>query len=93
MGVAGGENFEPCDQRGVSEGVDTADMVRDRQGVVHRQSLRFTQVQTGYPLHRENRENVPKNPCQGKHREFGNLPKHRENTGNLVCSSRKFPES
>ena len=28
---------------------------------------------TGYPLHRENRENGQKNPCQGKHREFGLL--------------------
>ena len=26
---------------------------------------------SGYPLHRENREN----PCQGKHREFGNVAK------------------
>ena len=31
---------------------------------------------TGYPLHRENRENGPqKNPCQGKYREFGNFAK------------------
>ena len=28
---------------------------------------------TGYPQHRENRENGLKNPCQGKHREFGNF--------------------
>ena len=34
-----------------------------------------------------------KNPCQGKYREFGNLPKHSENTVNLVCSSCKFPDS
>ena len=37
---------------------------------------------TGYPRHRENRENGPKIPCQGKHREFGNFVKtqgkHRE---------------
>ena len=40
----------------------------------------------GYPRHRENREN-------GKN--TGNLeilPKHREKTGNLVCSSCKFPD-
>ena len=30
---------------------------------------------TGYPLHRENRENGPKKFCQGKHREFGNFAK------------------
>ena len=31
---------------------------------------------TGYPpWHRENRENGPKNPCQGKGREFGNFAK------------------
>ena len=33
-------------------------------------------------MHRENRENDKKNPCQGKHREFGNFAKtqgnHRE---------------
>ena len=30
----------------------------------------------GYPRHRENRENSQKNnPCQGKHREFGNFVK------------------
>ena len=28
---------------------------------------------TEYPLHRENRENGNKIPCQGKHREFGNV--------------------
>ena len=32
-------------------------------------------VRSGYPLHRENRENGQKNPCQGKHREFGNFGK------------------
>ena len=48
---------------------------------------------TGYPLHRENRENSQKkNPCQEKHREFGNFAKtHRENTRNLICC--KFPDS
>ena len=31
---------------------------------------------SGYPRHRENRENdQKKNPCQGKHREFGNFAK------------------
>ena len=29
----------------------------------------------GYPLHKQNRENGKKNPCQGKHREFGNFAK------------------
>ena len=33
---------------------------------------------TGYPRHRENRENGQKNPCQGKHREFW---KFCQNTG------------
>ena len=32
-------------------------------------------VYIGYPLHRENRENGLKNPCQGKHREYGNFAK------------------
>ena len=32
-----------------------------------------------------------KNPCQGKYREFGMLPKHRENKGNFVWSSCKIP--
>ena len=32
-------------------------------------------------------------PCQGKHRDFGILPKHRKNTFNLVWSSCKFPDS
>ena len=31
--------------------------------------------ETGYPRHRENRENGKKNPCQGKHREFRNFAK------------------
>ena len=31
----------------------------------------------GYPWHRENRENGPKIPCQGKHRELGNFAKTR----------------
>ena len=49
-----------------------------------------------YPLHRENRENGQNNSlsqCQGKHREFGNFAKHRENAGNFVWSSCKFPDS
>ena len=32
---------------------------------------------------------VKKNPCQGKHREFGNFANHRE----FVFSSCKFPDS
>ena len=53
---------------------------------------------SGYPRHRENRENGPKKiPCQGKHKEFGNfvktqgiLSKHWENTGNCVKTQRFF---
>ena len=30
---------------------------------------------TGYPRHRENRENGKQNPSQEKHREFGNFAK------------------
>ena len=30
---------------------------------------------TGSQLHKENRENGPKIPCQGKHGEFGNFAK------------------
>ena len=34
---------------------------------------------SGYPRHRENRENGKKIiPCQGKHREFGNVVKTQE---------------
>ena len=32
-------------------------------------------------------------PCQGKHREFGNLSKIQGKHGNLVCSSCKLPDS
>ena len=48
----------------------------------------------GYPLHKENRENRQKKIPVGEN--TGNLtifPKHRENTGNLGCSSCKFPDS
>ena len=31
--------------------------------------------QSGYPLHKENRENGKRNPCQEKHRAFGNFAK------------------
>ena len=45
-------------------------------------SIRISQYRyyavTGYQLHRENRENGPKNPCQGKRREFGNFVKTQE---------------
>ena len=46
-------------------------------------------------MHREKTGKMQKKlPCQGKNREFEkNLPKHRENTGNFVCSSCKFPDS
>ena len=40
------------------------------------------EADTGYPLHREDRENGKKNPCQGKQKESGNFAKtwgkHRE---------------
>ena len=39
---------------------------------------------SGYPLHKENREITG---------NFEILSKHRENTGNLVCSSCEFPDS
>ena len=51
---------------------------------------------TGYPRHRENRENrknCPKISCHGKNREFGNFSKHRENTGNFFCLSGKCFDS
>ena len=35
-----------------------------------------------------------KKNCHGKHREFENFAKTQEkNTGNLICSSCKFPDS
>ena len=49
--------------------------------------IHVKQPYTGYPRHRENKENGKKNPCQGKPRELGNVKtqgKHRElclNTG------------
>ena len=48
---------------------------------------------TGYPLHRENRENGQKNPCYANTGNLEILPNHRKNTGNSVCSSCKFPDS
>ena len=45
---------------------------------------------TGYPLHRENRENDPKNSLSGKTQ---GIWKFCQNTGNLVCSICKFPDS
>ena len=55
-------------------------------------------VLSGYPRHRENKGKWPKKiPVREntgeilpKHREFGNFA--RENTGNFVCSSGKFPD-
>ena len=34
-----------------------------------------------------------KNACEGNTGNLEILPKHRENTGNLVCSNYKFPDS
>ena len=50
-------------------------------------------VRSGYPLHRENRENGQKKSVIENTGNLEILPKHRENTGNLVCSSCKFPYS
>ena len=47
---------------------------------------------TGYPLHRENRGNGKNKYLSGKTGNLEILPKHRENTGNLVCSSCQFPD-
>ena len=44
----------------------------------------------GYPRHRENRENGKKKSLSGKTQ--GNW-KFCQNTGNLVCSNWKFPDS
>ena len=41
-------------------------------------------------LHRENRDNYPKNSLSGK---THGISKFCQNTGNFVCSSRKFPDS
>ena len=45
---------------------------------------------TGYPLHRENRENGKINSLSGKTR---GIWKFCQNTGNFVCSSSKFLDS
>ena len=45
---------------------------------------------TGYPLHRENRENGKKKSLSGK---THGIWKFCQNTGNLVCSSCEFPDS
>ena len=42
---------------------------------------------SGYPRHRENRENGLKNPCQGKHREFGNFAKTQGSLFGQVVNS------
>ena len=58
----------------------------------------------GYPLHRENRENGPKKiPVRentgnleilsNTRKTQGILSKHRENTGNCICSSGKCSDS
>ena len=47
----------------------------------------------GYPRHRENRENGRKKiPFRENTGNLEILPKHRENTGNYVFSSCKFPD-
>ena len=49
---------------------------------------------TGYPRHRENRENDSKKiPVRENTGNLEILPKHRENTGNFVWSSCIFPDS
>ena len=49
---------------------------------------------TGYPLHRENRENGPKKiPVRENMGNLEILTKHRENAGNLVCLGCKFLDS
>ena len=47
----------------------------------------------GYPLNRENRENGLKFPVKKNTGNLEILPKRLENTGHLVCSSSKFPDS
>ena len=47
-------------------------------------------IQRGYPLHRENRENGKEKSLSGKTGNLEILPKHTENTENMVCSSCKF---
>ena len=38
--------------------------------------MNIAKINSGSPLHRENRENFSKkDPCQGKHKEFGNFAK------------------
>ena len=45
-------------------------------------------------MHRENRENGKKKiPVKENTGNLEILPKHRENTGNLVCSNYKSPDS
>ena len=44
----------------------------------------------GYPVHRESRENGQNNSLLGKTQ---GIWKSYQNTGNLVCSSCKFPDS
>ena len=66
-----------------------------------------TSLNSGYPRHRENRENRENGQrnsllgktqgtlkfCQNTGKTQGILSKHRENTGNFVCSSSKFPDA
>ena len=48
---------------------------------------------SGYPMHRENRENGQKNfPVRENTGNMNILPKHMENAWNLVCSGCKFPD-
>ena len=46
-----------------------------------------------YPLHMDNRVNGKNKSARENTRNLEILPKHREKTGNLVCSSCKFPDS
>ena len=47
----------------------------------------------GCPLHRENRKMAKTIPVRENTGNMETLSKHRENTGKLVCSSCKFPDS
>ena len=57
----------------------------------------FLLYPAGYPLHRENGKNKENGlktfPVRENIGNLESLPKQRENTGNLVCSNCKFPDS
>ena len=47
-------------------------------GINPSQIIHSLEVFTLYPWHRKTGKMVQKNPCQGKHREFGNFAKTQE---------------